>query len=563
MRKKLLAFLIFAVTILVTYGIFLFIEQHKKSAQSNQTLNYLDQENSQNAPFSKKIDMRKWLYNADDHVYYQLGIPYCAKPADENSERLAIFVPEQFLNCKAEKNQKMYACKPNNAASISGFTIHTAPIIIPVETSEYESIPALTRYIDVSPYTKSGYTYVHIGSRGIESAAPAAVTDFKAAIRFLRHNKANIPANTDLIFALGVRAGGTIAAILGTSGDNGLYMPYLQKIGAIETTGDSIHGVFTWYPVSDFGIENSAYEWSIGISRKGITENQHRFSNLLARNYAQYINNLGLVDEHNRPLFLQNSDKGVFKSGPYYDYLKSVIEDSLTRFLHQTPFPYTPPRRSYAFGKGYTDAVGEINPQGTFMTTKQYIKALNEKRKWVSYNYFGRFATIRNAEDYLHSFKPATSDISYYDPIKRNLWTNLLFRTDKKSGVHFDDTLVKIYKGHSLSKEYAEDIITQDAVGLSVRQRRNMYSPMYYLSPSSAGYRTAKVASFWRIRTGLRQTDTSLTNEINLSLAIQKYPNVHFADFEAFWAQEQTDLDADEKVPPSLVIENLSQYLFE
>lgn len=567
MRKKILFSLIAVAILLAGYASFLYVKQHQETSN---TAPQNDVSVSQTQPndipetvaFAKKIDMKQWLHNAEDRVYYQLGISYCGKPAAKDFEKLAIFVPEQFLNCNVNADKTTYTCKPNNAASVGGFTIHTAPIIMPVETKEYEAIPALSTYIDVTPYTNAGYTYVYIGSRGIESAAPAAVADFKAAIRFLRHNKANIPANTDLIYALGVRAGGTISAILGTSGDSALYMPYLQNIGAIETTGDSIYGVFTWYPVSDFGIENSAYEWSIGVSRKGVTENQHKLSNLLARDYANYVNNLGLIGPRGLPLFLQPSDKGVFKAGPYYEHLKSVVEDSLTKFIRETTFPYTPPRRTYTFGKGFTEAVGEINPQGTFLTAQQYLKALNEKRKWVSYDYSDRVVIIRNVEDFLRSFKPATQEISYFDPIKRNSWVNSLFRTTDKKGLHFDDTLVKIYKNHPLAKEYTDDIITQDTVGLSVRQRRNMYSPMYFVSPASGGYKTAKVAPFWRIRTGLRQTEFSLTNEINLSLALKKYPNVNVMDFETFWAQEQTDLDKDGKIPSDLILQILTKYYF-
>ncbi len=38
----------------------------------------------------EKIDMTKWQYNADDDVYYQTGISYCASPADEAYETLAL-----------------------------------------------------------------------------------------------------------------------------------------------------------------------------------------------------------------------------------------------------------------------------------------------------------------------------------------------------------------------------------------------------------------------------------------------------------------------------------------
>jgi hypothetical protein len=40
-----------------------------------------------------KIDNTKWQYNAEDDVYYQIGISYSAAPADESYETLSVFVP--------------------------------------------------------------------------------------------------------------------------------------------------------------------------------------------------------------------------------------------------------------------------------------------------------------------------------------------------------------------------------------------------------------------------------------------------------------------------------------
>ena len=565
MRKKILIVSVVVAALLAVYAAFLYSQRHQtkdmaepSEVSAAESHDFLDAEpiaDAEISDFSKKIDMKKWLHNATDRVYYQLEIPYCGMPENKELEKLAIFVPEKFFKCKANPDKSTYSCKPNDAAYVAGYTIHKAPIVMPVETLDYGAIPALKEYRNVAPYTDAGYVYVHVGSRGIEAAAPAAVVDFKAAIRFLRHNKANIPANTDLIFAFGVGGGGTVSAILGTSGDSALYQSYLHDLGAIETSGDSINGVLTWYPTADFGIENSAYEWSIGVSRTGITQNQHTFSNLLARNFVNYINNSGFISPKDKPLFLQPSEKGVYKAGPYYDYVKVLLENSLTKFLRKTAFPYTPPRRKYAFGIGFTDAVGEINPQGTFLTVRQYTKALNEKRNWVDYNYSFQTAEIRSVEDFLHSFKPATQNIAYLDPINRSSLMNKMFRTADAKGAHFDDNLAKIYQNNPVAQEYSDDLVKQDAHGHTVRQRRDMYSPLYYLIPSSVGYRTSKVAPFWRIRGGFQQTDNSLVNEINLDLALQKYPNVKYSDLEMFWAQEQKDLNEDNTVPPQIVIE--------
>lgn len=42
------------------------------------------------------VDMSRWRYNAEDDVYYQLGIPYCEKPVDLNYQTLAFFVPGAY-----------------------------------------------------------------------------------------------------------------------------------------------------------------------------------------------------------------------------------------------------------------------------------------------------------------------------------------------------------------------------------------------------------------------------------------------------------------------------------
>ncbi|MBQ9272041.1 MAG: hypothetical protein IJ218_07240 [Alphaproteobacteria bacterium] len=511
--------------------------------------------------FTGKINMKQWQYNESDKVYYQLGIPYCGNPKDADLAKMAIFVPEKFLNCTANAAQKTYSCKPNNAALVNFFTIHTAPIVLPIETVDYQKIPALTKYQNVSDYTNAGAVYVHIGSRGIEAPAPAMVADYKAAIRFLRYNKANIPANTDLIFTFGVGAGGTISSILGASGDSPLYLQYLENIGAIMSVGDSVRGVMTWYPTVDFASENAAYEWGIGFARKGISRAEHQLSVALARDYVNYINNAGMLNKRRQPMFLQYSEKGTYLAGPYYDFVQSTIEDALTVFLRKTPFPYTPPRRKYVFGKGYVDSVAELNLQGTFLTVRQYVKALNEKRPWVKYDYNERFATIRSVEDFVFSFKPVTQNIAFFDNPERNTIANKLFKTEEHLGLHFDEMLAKAMQNTPTAKNYAQDLITQDALGVVLRNRRDMYSALYYLMPSSKGYGTSKVAPYWRIRGGFLQSENSMTDEINLYLLLIGRQGVRYVDFEMFWAQEQTDLNTDNTVSPKTVIQMLQKTL--
>ena len=67
-----------------------------------------------------------------------------------------------------------------------------------------------------------------------------------------------------------------------------------------------------------------------------------------------------------------------------------------------------------------------------------------------------------------------------------------------------------------------------------------MYSPLYYLLESYDGYKKSRVAKYWRIRTGLFQSDCALSTELNLALALENYVDVSSIDFETVWGQYHT-----------------------
>lgn len=71
--------------------------------------------------------------------------------------------------------------------------------------------------------------------------------------------------------------------------------------------------------------------------------------------------------------------------------------------------------------------------------------------------------------------------------------------------------------------------------------RVNMYNPLYYLCEYYDGYKTSEVAAYWRIRTGINQSDTALTTEVNLSLALENYGAA--VDFETVWGQAHVEAE--------------------
>ena len=70
-----------------------------------------------------------------------------------------------------------------------------------------------------------------------------------------------------------------------------------------------------------------------------------------------------------------------------------------------------------------------------------------------------------------------------------------------------------------------------------------MYTPLYYLLETSEGFSSSSVAKYWRIRTGIAQSDTALTTELNLALALENDERVDSVDFETVWAQKHVEAE--------------------
>ena len=534
MRQKVLLFSIIAALLLAGYAAYLFKTHHK--SVENELLDSVDSATADehkrpiNSEYGEIINMASWHYNEADNVYYQLGILYAQRPEDEKYERMALFVPAEFMKCRANGPQT-YGCEPNESAEIGDYTIKTAPIVIPIETSEYEANPALTEYKNVSAHTKAGHIYVHVGFRGKEHGAPASLVDIKAAIRYLRHNREYIPANTDCIFVFGAEAGGGLASLVGTTADSPLFRPYFKDIGALERGNERIYGVMAWSPLTNFDAANEAYEWNMGATRADLSESQQKLSQKMAREYATYVNNAGFRDMHGKPLLLQYSERGIYQEGGYYQFIKELIEDSLNEFLQTSKYPLQIDENTVpSFMKNYT---------GFYLDKERYLRRLNDELSWIKYDISNNRYVIRSVEDFVRLMKQATKPLGAFDAPDRSRSENILFGDGNGKGNHFDKYTAKIFKDSSLGREYAIDLKKQDALGNSVQDRLNMYTPLYFIMPSFEGYRTAKTAPYWRIRSGINRTDTALTTEINLALALANYPTVSKVDFKVLWNNRQ------------------------
>lgn len=491
-----------------------------------------------------QIDMTHWQYDEENDVYWQVGIAYCENPADASYENLAIYVPGTYMT--GTKNEDgTYTCKENTSGTVAGYTVETAPIVIPVDTPGYSAMAAPTGYdSSTSAYTDAGFVYVCAGCRGRDAGAPAGVTDLKAAIRYIRYNQGIIPGSTDRIFSFGMSGGGAQSALLGSTGDSELYTPYLEKIGAVSGVSDAVTGSMCWCPITNLDYASEAYEWNLGVTRTGLTEDAQELSDAMAEQFALYINELGLKDEEGNVLTLENSEEGIYQAGSYYDYLKTVIEMSLNHFLEDTTFPYTVETGRSGGRGGFgarrdgiarNEASGGMTSSGSYETAQDYIDALNAETTWVTYDGETNTATITNIADFVSACKNASKDVGAFDALDESQGENELFGDGDGSGDHFDAAMAALLTDTDYGTAYAEDLARTDALGNSVEYRVNMYNPLYYLSDYYEGYQTSDVATYWRIRTGINQSDTALTTEVNLALALENYGAD--VDFETVWGQ--------------------------
>ena len=315
--------------------------------------------------------------------------------------------------------------------------------------------------------------------------APACIVDLKAAVRYLRHNRQLIPGNAEKIISNGTSAGGALSALLGATGNNPDFEPYLKAIGAADEP-DSIFAASCYCPITDLDNADMAYEWLFnGVNNYGergrggaLTPNQIKVSDQLKSLFPAHLNSLGLKRVDRATLTLDANGEGTFK-----DYVKSFVIASA--------------RKALAEGKDLSALPWITIKDGT-----------------VSDIDFGRFV----AHATRMKIPPAFDSLELRSP------ENNLFGTATIDSQH----VTKYSRDQSADRSLADTSIVK------------MMNPTYYV-----GAEATSTAPHWRIRHGTVDRDTSLAVPVVLATTLQNHGfNV---DFAMPWAQGHGgDYDLDE-----------------
>ncbi len=540
---------------------------------------------------SLHVDNTKWNYDADNDIYYQIGLTYCEKPVAAEYESLAVYVPGAYM--KGVRNEDgTYTCTVDKEAKVGGYTAETAPVVMPVNTGGYAAQKAPSSYAPegLNTYLSEGFVYVYAGCRGrdngtnpdgtsFDGGAPWGVTDLKAAVRYLRYNDSSLPGDKDRIFTFGHSGGGAQSSLMGATGDSELYMPYLASIGALmkddegKTLSDAIDGAMCWCPITNLTEADLSYEWMMGqYSSEGTRAYgtwTRSLSRDMARAYAESLNRLGLKDENGNLLALSPSSNGIYTAGTYYDHMKKTIETSLNHFLSDTTFPLTTGQDDFhvdgAFpGQGKEDMPHfPMSPNGrpmmmekeephTYNSAKEYIDALNGDDPWISYDEKTNTAAISSIEAFVTHMKKPTKAVGAFDDLNRDQAENRLFGNGEENALHFDGNMTYLmekrkdtYKNYSdyddsIRLSYEGDMNNEDALHTPSLVRQLMYDPMTFILVGEGEKKPSTLAKHWRIHTGISQGDTSLNTEMNLALALKQRKDVEDVDFTTVWNKKHT-----------------------
>lgn len=264
----------------------------------------------------KLVTFRAWL-----------DIPYVTKPLEPDYQKLNIYIPEEYFHDK----------------TINGYTAKTAPIFMPNGVGGYmpgrQFIPANdTRHGTPNASLAAlarGYVVIAPAIRGRTLAngkAPALIVDYKAAVRWVRHNKDRLPAgDTSKIISDGLSAGGALSSLLGATGNAKDYEPYLEAIGA-EKERDDIFAAVVYCPITNLENADMPYEWvfnGVNVYHMGpardMDENMRKASDALKAAFPAYLNSLNL-----KGYTLDEEGNGTFK-----DYIEGLYIASAQKALDE------------------------------------------------------------------------------------------------------------------------------------------------------------------------------------------------------------------------------------
>ncbi len=550
----------------------------------------------------------KWFFDEKYQVWCLEDILYTMKATTPKFQRMSIFVPAPYMSAPGE------ICEDGE---MGGYTEKTAPVIFENNSAGYMQMPHtyLGGPRDESlKYLKAGMVYVTCGSRGTESRdqngklcgkSPMNLVDLKMGIRFLRHNKANLPGDLDKMISVGWSAGGAMSTLLAVTGDHPDYDPYLEESGAFMDESDAVYAAQIYCPITDLDHADLAYEWCFHADKECedspagpseiMTPFKEAVSTKLEQEYVAYFNQLGVKNPETGEILSFGEDG---RSGSAYEYMMGKIEEAATKYLSKLDdgslgesfkaadyvtgnYTYlamapVPPKEEEAPEDKMAHFAGQgvaldAGPEGAPDMPKEpptlgdmvarppkgvpipegpapeMVETQGvDNSSWLSWD--GEKAHITSLDDYVLNHRRRMKPCTAFDTFNCDSGENRLFgeQNDEHHFMHFDAYMPGVLT--ELKDQYPEEYDKYyDAFSYALdnpaqEKAKYLYNPFNYIGQEG----TCKMASYTRIRVGASDADTSFS--VSMTLACLLAQNGFPVDYALVWDKPHCEADYEGEV---------------
>lgn len=527
----------------------------------------------------------KWTYDEKRDCWCLEDVLYTDKARVPKFQRLSIFVPRALRS-------------PDGSFTREAKSV---PVVFENNAAGYMQMPHT--WLDgprcyAAQYLAHGLIYVTCGCRGRESRdvagnlagkGPSSLTDLKTAIRFLRHNRENLPGDWDRIISVGWSAGGAMSSLLAVTGDHPAYLPYLEENGAFMEESDAVFAAQIYCPIVDLEHADLAYEWMFNKDKtcedspagpsETMTPFKEQLSAIFAQRYVEYFNGLGLKNPvTGEPLLLGEDGR----SGSGYDYLMQLLGESATKFLTRTseglencspedyltgnyttrvPAPMPPRKKDPGMhhagpGMALHDHPGkdDLPPMSLGDLVSRPPKGIElpvfeppmmevpgtDKRAWLTWD--GKQAVIADLDSYLLNHRRRMKPCTSFDKLTCDSGENQAFGTPKQDYVHFNADIAGALE--QLKQQFPEEYSHYYPEYAAVLEDEQLARRVWLINPMNfiGTGEPAVQAKHYRIRVGAQDADTAFT--ISMALAV-KLANAGCGsvDYALVWDQPHSEAD--------------------
>lgn len=536
-----------------------------------------------------------WFYDEKYECWCLEDILYTEKATTPKFQRLSIFVPGPYMKENGEIDP---------AGERNGYTAEHAPVVFANNSAGYMQMPHMWLggpRCNAVQYLEAGFVYVTCGNRGSESKdqngawcgkAPINLVDLKTALRFLRHNAASIPGDLEHIVSVGWSAGGAMSTLLGVTGNNENFVPYLEANGAFMEERDDVFASQIYCPIVDLEHADLAYEWMFAADKENeaspagpagvMTPFQEALSGKLKEKYIAYFNSLQLENPKDHTLLTLSEDG---RGGSAYEYLMKVLGESASVYLkkleageldvsytvedyltgnyeYQTMAPMGGKKEEESdlmqghAGPGVAlrrseekpaepPTLGDMvsrppkgAPYEAFEPPMMTVSG-KDKRKWLSWD--GERAQISDLDTYVLQHRRRMKPCTSFDTLGMDSGENRVFGSPQKHYMHFNAEIGAAIGelAQEFPREYEKYYEAYRAAAGDAQLERRMYliNPLSYIGTREQ----SDTAKHFRIRVGASDADTALS--VSMTLALKLAAAGKPVDYALVWDQPHCEAD--------------------